>query len=85
MEPHRRGVYTGSIGYVLPGGSAQLNIAIRTMVYRGGTVWLQVGGAVTADSDPAAEYDETLAKAHGMMAALAAGRPAVPQAKLETA
>ncbi|MCD6404387.1 MAG: aminodeoxychorismate synthase component I, partial [Planctomycetes bacterium] len=70
LEPCRRGVYTGSIGYVLPGGRAEFNIAIRTMVCCEGRVRLQVGGAVTADSDPAAEYEETLAKARGMMAAL---------------
>jgi len=70
LEPLRRGVYTGSIGYVLPGGRAEFNIAIRTMIMHEGVVTLQVGGAVTADSDPQAEYDETLAKALGMLAAL---------------
>lgn len=70
LEPLRRGVYTGSIGYVLPGGRAEFNIAIRTMIMHEGAVALQVGGAVTADSDPQAEYDETVAKALGMLAAL---------------
>jgi len=70
LEPCRRGVYTGSVGYLLPGGRAELNIAIRTMVFRDGDVSLQVGGAVTADSDPLAEYEETLAKALGMVDAL---------------
>ncbi len=70
LEPLRRGIYTGSIGYLLPGGRAEFNIAIRTMIMRAGQVALQVGGAVTADSDPTAEYDETLAKALGMLDAL---------------
>ncbi|MHC4712071.1 MAG: aminodeoxychorismate synthase component I [Planctomycetota bacterium] len=70
LEPCRRGVYTGSIGCLLPGGRTELNIAIRTMVYRRGTVWSQVGGAVTADSEPAAEYDETVTKALAMFEAL---------------
>jgi len=70
LEPLRRGVYTGSIGCVLPGERAEFNIAIRTMIMRAGRVALQVGGAVTADSDPRAEYEETLAKALGMLEAL---------------
>lgn len=70
LEPCRRGVYTGSVGCVFPGGRAEFNISIRTMLHRENEVWLQVGGAVTADSKPRAEYDETLAKVAGMTAAL---------------
>ncbi|MDA0375106.1 MAG: anthranilate synthase component I family protein, partial [Planctomycetota bacterium] len=70
LEWVRRGVYTGSIGWLGPGPRLHLNVAIRTMVVREGVVRFHVGGGVTADSDPAAEYEETLHKAAGMLAAL---------------
>jgi para-aminobenzoate synthetase component 1 len=73
LEWVRRGVYTGSIGWIGPGPRMHLNIAIRTMVVRDGVVRFHVGGGVTADSDPAAEYEETLHKAAGMLAALGVG------------
>jgi para-aminobenzoate synthetase component I len=71
LEPTRRGVYCGSIGYLSVTGAADFSIAIRTAVVRGGTAYVGAGGGVTADSDPAAEYDETVAKARGVLAALA--------------
>ena len=70
LEWVRRGVYTGSIGWLGPGPRLHLNVAIRTMVVREGVVRFHVCGGVTADSDPAAEYEETLHKAAGMLAAL---------------
>jgi para-aminobenzoate synthetase component 1 len=73
MEPTKRGVYTGSIGYIGFNGKMDLNIAIRTMVVRGGKAYFSVGGGIVADSDPEAEYQETLDKARGMMEALKAG------------
>ena len=75
LEPCRRGLYTGAIGCVLPGRRAQFNIAIRTFLHHGSRLLLQVGGAVTADSDPEAEYQETLAKADAMLAAVGATFP----------
>jgi para-aminobenzoate synthetase component 1 len=75
LEPCRRGLYTGAIGYVLPGRRAEFNIAIRTFLHHGGRLLLQVGGAVTADSDPEAEYQETLAKAEAMLAVVGAAFP----------
>jgi para-aminobenzoate synthetase component 1 len=74
LERSRRGVYTGAIGYVLPGGRAEFNIAIRTLVHSGGTLSFSAGGAVTAESVPEREYDETLAKAEAMLAAVCASR-----------
>jgi para-aminobenzoate synthetase component 1 len=71
LEPVRRGVYCGSIGYVGFDGSADLSIAIRTVTLAGGTAHFSVGGAVVADSDPDAEYRETLLKAAGLMRAFA--------------
>ena len=63
IEPARRGPYCGSIGYVGFDGNMDSNILIRTLVYDGNDVSLQVGGGVVADSDPDAEYQETFDKA----------------------
>ena len=70
LEPQARGIYTGAIGYFGFNGVTHFNIAIRTMLKHGGDVYFHAGGGIVADSDPAAEYDETLAKARGMMTAL---------------
>lgn len=70
LEPVRRGIYTGSIGYLGFDGRADLNIVIRTIIVKGNRLYFQVGGGITADSDPAAEYEETLDKARAMMRAL---------------
>lgn len=70
LEVRRRGVYCGAIGQLGPGGQVRLNIAIRTMVMKGGLVRCHAGGGVTADSVPSLEYEETLHKASGMLAAL---------------
>jgi len=70
LEPHARGVYTGAIGYFGFNGESDFNIAIRTMIQKQNNVYFHAGGGIVADSDPAAEYDETLAKARGMMEAL---------------
>ena len=71
LEPTRRGVYCGSIGYLSVTGAADFSIAIRTAVVRDGTAYVAAGGGITADSEPGAEYDETIAKARGVLAALA--------------
>ena len=68
LEPHRRGVYCGAIGYIGFDGAADLNIAIRTAMLRDGMVDFWAGGGIVADSDPALEYAETLAKAAGFLA-----------------
>ena len=67
LEPVRRGLYTGSIGYLGFDGSADLNIAIRTGWTEQGRFLFQVGGAVTAESDPDLEYEETMHKAAGLL------------------
>jgi para-aminobenzoate synthetase component I len=71
LEPVRRHVYTGSIGYVDWRGDADWNIAIRTALVTPNAIHFAAGGGVTSDSDPAAEYDETLHKAAGMRTSLA--------------
>jgi len=73
LEQHelaRRGVYTGAIGTFGPGDALHLNVAIRTLVLRAGRVRANAGGGITALSEPAAEYDETLHKMQGLLAAL---------------
>jgi anthranilate synthase component 1 len=85
LEPVRRGPYAGAVGYVGWGGrTLDTAIAIRTCVIRGGRAWVQAGAGVVADSDPAAEWRETEAKARAVMLALAfaadAGRGGSPPA-----
>ena len=71
-----RGVYTGTIGYLGLGGAADFNVAIRTIVLADGVATFHVGGAIVAASQPAAEYEETLDKAEGLVQAiLAEGAP----------
>ena len=70
LEPTRRSVYTGSIGYLGFDGSTDLDIVIRTILVKEGRAYFQVGGAVVYDSDPEGEYDETLDKAKALMHAL---------------
>jgi para-aminobenzoate synthetase component I len=70
LEPNRRGLYTGSIGYLSRGGSSGFNIAIRTILVEGDRASYQVGGGIVADSDPEAEYEETLAKGRALRAVL---------------
>lgn len=67
LEPVRRGLYTGSLGYLSWSGDLDLNIIIRTLVLIGGRGYLQVGAGIVADSDPSREYDETLYKAEAVM------------------
>ncbi len=80
LEPTVRGVYTGAIGYVSARTDDEawrldLNIAIRTITLADGVAHLHVGGAIVHDSDPEAEYAETLDKARGMARALGVTLP----------
>jgi para-aminobenzoate synthetase component 1 len=70
LEPTRRGLYTGSLGYVSFSGAMDTSIAIRTFVVKRGRAWFQAGGGIVADSHPEREYEETLQKARGLVAAL---------------
>ncbi|MBC7345267.1 MAG: chorismate-binding protein, partial [Clostridia bacterium] len=70
LEPVRRGIYTGSIGYLGFNGNTDLNIVIRTLVIKGGKAYLQVGGGIVADSQPESEYEETLHKGRALFTAL---------------
>ncbi len=69
LEPHRRGIYCGSIGYIGSNGDMDTNIAIRTMVLSGGVLRFWAGGGIVADSSLDGEYRETLDKASAMIGA----------------
>jgi anthranilate synthase component 1 len=69
LEVARRGVYAGCIGYFGAGGDMDTCIALRTSVVKDGTVYIQAGGGIVADSDPAAEYEETRNKARAIVRA----------------
>jgi anthranilate synthase component 1 len=74
LEPVRRGVYAGAVGYFSYTGNTDTAIALRTILVKGGRVYIQAGGGVVADSDPAAEYEESVNKARAMVRALSAAR-----------
>ena len=62
LETERRGVYSGSVGYFSFSGALDTAIAIRTIVVKDGRIYCQAGGGIVYDSDPAAEYEETMNK-----------------------
>jgi para-aminobenzoate synthetase component 1 len=70
LEPVSRGVYTGALGYLGFNRESQLAITIRTAVCRNQTAWFNVGAGIVADSDPQAEWEETLAKGKGFTEAI---------------
>jgi para-aminobenzoate synthetase component I len=74
LEPCRRHVYCGSIGYIGFDDCMDLSIAIRTATVTGGRLCFSVGGGIVFDSDPQAEFEETLQKAHTLMAACRTGQ-----------
>ncbi|MFQ5599143.1 MAG: anthranilate synthase component I family protein [Candidatus Krumholzibacteriia bacterium] len=78
LESVRRGVYTGSAGYLGLDGNMDFNILIRTFFLQNGRAWFHVGGGIVADSDPDFEYQETLAKGRALREALLAVGGATP-------
>ena len=70
LEHGKRGLYTGSIGYLTLDGDCDLNIVIRTALHRDGRYHLGVGGGITSESDLEFEYEETLQKAKAVLEAL---------------
>jgi para-aminobenzoate synthetase component 1 len=73
LEPTARGPYCGAIGYLSADGSMDSNIVIRTYCLQGQDLTFQVGGGIVADSDPQAEYEESLDKAKALIEVLAQG------------
>jgi len=69
LEPERRGVYAGCIGYFGANGEMDTCIALRTAVIKNGTVYVQAGGGVVADSTPEGEYQESCNKARALIRA----------------
>jgi len=85
LEPHRRNLYAGTVGYLDAGGDMDMAIAIRTAVLHAGCAYVQAGAGIVADSDPAAEQAECENKAAAVLRAVAAAatmRPATPASDL---
>jgi anthranilate synthase component 1 len=76
LEPVRRGIYAGAIGYVAVHGAMDLCIAIRTMILCGRRGYVQAGAGIVADSVPEREYVETLNKANAVLRAVAMAQEA---------
>jgi len=72
LEPVKRGIYGGAVGYLSWDGNMDMAIAIRTAVIKDGKVHVQAGAGVVADSQPEAEWEETMNKARALMAAASA-------------
>lgn len=70
LEPTRRGIYSGAVGYVDFSGNLDTCIAIRTMVVQGDTIYIQAGAGIVADSDPTREFEETENKARALKQAM---------------
>jgi para-aminobenzoate synthetase component 1 len=70
LEPHRRGIYTGSLGYLSFCGNMDFNILIRSLLKKGKEVFFWAGSGIVADSLPEEEYEETLVKAKAMQEAI---------------
>ncbi|MCX8057593.1 MAG: aminodeoxychorismate synthase component I [Ignavibacteria bacterium] len=70
LEKTKRGVYTGSIGYIDLNGNSMFNIAIRTLIYENGKLFLNLGGGIVYDSNPEKEFDETLQKGKAIFQSL---------------
>ncbi len=71
LEPEKRGVYGGGVGYFSAGGDMDMCIALRTAVVKDETLYIQAGGGVVFDSDPQAEYEETVHKSNAIRRASA--------------
>ncbi len=74
LEPCRREIYGGAVGYFSFSGNMDMAIAIRTLVVREGHIYLQAGAGIVADSNPEEEYLETINKARGVVTALTMAR-----------
>jgi anthranilate synthase component 1 len=69
LEAEKRGVYGGGVGYFASGGDMDICIALRTAVVKDGTLYVQAGGGIVFDSDPGAEFQETVDKSRALMQA----------------
>lgn len=71
LEPDKRGIYSGAVGYIGWNGNMDTAIAIRTALIQNGTVYIQAGGGIVADSEPAREWEETMNKGRAVLRAAA--------------
>ncbi|QDU38468.1 Anthranilate synthase component 1 [Maioricimonas rarisocia] len=85
IEHHRRGPYAGAVGYIDFTGNMDTCIALRTLVVKDGKAYVQVGAGMVADSDPAAEYQETLNKAQGLLRAIQVAQDQVAPSRADAA
>jgi anthranilate synthase component 1 len=69
LEPVKRGIYSGAVGYLGFHGDMDLAIALRTALIKDGVLYMQAGAGIVADSDPASEWQETLSKARAVLRA----------------
>jgi anthranilate synthase component 1 len=76
MEQSRRGIYGGAVGYISYAGNLDLAIAIRTLVTKGDTIYVQAGAGIVAGSVPANEFDESVSKARAVVSAVEMARRA---------
>ena len=74
LEPSRRGIYGGAVGYVSYSGNVDLAIAIRTLVAKGESIYVQAGAGIVAGSVPSAEFEESVNKARAVLAAVELAR-----------
>src|SRR5258708_11164405 len=81
LEKEKRGVYAGAVGYFAANGAMDTCIVLRTAVVKDGVMYVQAGGGVVADSDPEAEFQETVNKARALMAAADEAMPYPATAK----
>ncbi|MFM5904563.1 MAG: aminodeoxychorismate synthase component I [Micrococcales bacterium] len=84
FEGAPRGIYSGAVGYFATDGSLELGMTIRSLVFDGDTVTLSVGGGITIDSDPEAEFEETRIKAQALLAVLGSPDPWASFGNLES-
>ena len=70
LEPTRRSIYTGALGYLGFNNTMDLNILIRTILKKNDTIYFQAGGGIVADSRAESEYEETMVKAQGILRAI---------------
>jgi anthranilate synthase component 1 len=71
LEPTRRDIYAGAVGYIDFAGNLDFCIAIRTITIRNGRARIQAGAGIVSDSNPAAEFEETRDKAKALLQAIA--------------
>lgn len=74
LEPVRRGVYSGALGWLDARGGAELAVVIRTLLLRPGRAWIHVGGGIVLDSEPEAEWEETWVKGRALLSAVCSAR-----------